>query len=154
MTAVLFCQPLNDSSESLIDLLLLPASIALQIKNDVGQKAIEIGQNNTARSWILKLSVRVHSRQPTNIGLQGEEAEKKSDALCSQSQQHLCRDALPDLPTLGTQRRQGGDGHHCCQHAGCPAVVPPTRRQCEVQWDAGRTAPAGQCVHLVQPCGK
>lgn len=85
MTAVLFCQPLNDSSESLIDLLLLPASIALQIKNDVGQKAIEIGQNNTARSWILKLSGGVHSWQPTDIVLQGEEAEKWSDVLCTPS---------------------------------------------------------------------
>lgn len=54
---MLFCQPLNDSSESLIDLLLLPASIALQIKNDVGQNAEEIEQNTTARDWMLKLSI-------------------------------------------------------------------------------------------------
>lgn len=54
---MLFCQPLNDSSESLIDLLLLPANIALQIKNDVGQNAEEIEQNTTARDWMLKLSI-------------------------------------------------------------------------------------------------
>lgn len=67
---MLFCQPLNDSSESLIDLLLLPASIALQIKNDVGQNAIEIGQNNTARSWILELSVGEHSCRPPDTRVQ------------------------------------------------------------------------------------
>lgn len=57
MTVVLFCQPLNDSSESLIDLLPLPAHIALQIKKDGGQEAMESGQNSTARSWALDLSV-------------------------------------------------------------------------------------------------
>lgn len=44
---MVFCQPLNDSSESLIDLLLLPASIALQIKNDVDHSAEEAEQLNT-----------------------------------------------------------------------------------------------------------
>lgn len=57
MTVVLFCQPLNDSSESLIDLLPLPARIALQIKKDGGQEAMGSGQNSTARSWALELSV-------------------------------------------------------------------------------------------------
>lgn len=76
---MLFCQPLSDSSESLIDLLLLPASIALQIKNDVGQEAIGIGQNNTARSWRLKLSRGGRSRRPTDTGLRGKKKMEKKD---------------------------------------------------------------------------
>lgn len=59
------------------------------------------------------------------------------------TQHHLHR----DLTALGTWWRWGGDGHH---HAGCLAMVPPTRRQRVLQWDAGRMALTGQHVHLVQ----
>lgn len=77
MTVVLFCQPLNDSSESLIDLLPLPASIALQIKKDGGQEAMEIGQNSTARSWALELSIGAHSRRMAGMRLWGKNKGKK-----------------------------------------------------------------------------
>lgn len=76
MTVVLFCQPLNDSSESLIDLLLLPASIALQIKKDGGQEAMEIGQNSTARSWALELAVGAYSHRTAGIRFMGEKQRK------------------------------------------------------------------------------
>lgn len=97
---MLFCQPLSDSSESLIDLLPLPASIALQIKNDVGQKAREIGQNNTARSWRLKLSGGVRSRRPTGMGLRGEKSRKKKDKT-----RRLA--PLPETALAGAMRRPG-----------------------------------------------
>lgn len=77
MTVVLFCQPLNDSSESLIDLLPLPASIALQIKKDGGQEAVEIGQNSTARNWALELSIGAHLSRATAIRLWREKKGKK-----------------------------------------------------------------------------
>ena len=77
MTVVLFCQPLNDSSESLIDLLPLPVSIALQIKRDGGQEAMEIGQNSTASSWALELSVGACSRRTAGIRLWGKKQGKK-----------------------------------------------------------------------------
>lgn len=77
MTVVLFCQPLNDSSESLIDLLPLPESIALQIKKDGGQEAMEIGQNSTARSWALELSIGARLRRAAGIRLWRRKKEKK-----------------------------------------------------------------------------
>lgn len=81
MTVVLFCQPLNDSSESLIDLLPLPASIALQIKKDGGQEAMEIGQNSTARSWALELSIGARLCRTAGIRLWREKKGKK-EKMC------------------------------------------------------------------------
>lgn len=90
MTVVLFCQPLNDSSESLIDLLPLPVSIALQIKKDGGQEAMEIGQNSTARSWALELSIGARLCRTAGIRLWREKRKRCATKLVRVFSCNLC----------------------------------------------------------------